>query len=154
MIERIVSGGQTGADRGGLDAAIGCGIPHGGWCPKGRTAEDGTIPAQYQLVETDGSSNLARTERNVKRSDGTAIVTLGELEGGSLRTADFARRHRKPWRHFRLEGMSDEQAAEDLRRFVTEHGIKVLNVAGSRESREPGLYRRVRAVVYLALQGG
>ncbi len=149
MIERIVSGGQTGADRAGLDAAIACGIPHGGWCPKGRTAEDGVIPERYQLTETEGVSYLARTERNVKQSDGTVIFTLGELAGGSLRTVDFARRHRKPWKHIQLGGIGDEQAAEALRRFVTEQGIKVLNVAGSSESREPGLHQRVQAVVRL-----
>lgn len=151
MIIKIVSGGQTGADRAGLDAAIACGIPHGGWCPKGRKAEDGTIPEQYQLTETEGESYLARTERNVKKSDGTAIFTLGELAGGSTRTADFARRHRKPWKHFRLEAESDEHAADALREFITEAGIKVLNIAGSSESRESGLYERVRYIVCLVL---
>lgn len=151
MIEKIVSGGQTGADRAGLDAAIACGVPHGGWCPKGRKAEDGTIPERYQLTETQGASYLARTERNVKRSDGTVIFTVGELAGGSLRTVDFARRHRKPWIHIRLGEVADEQAVNDLRQFIKAHRIKLINVAGSSESRESGLYQRVRSVVCLVL---
>ena len=147
MIERIVSGGQTGADRAALDAAIACGIPHGGWCPKGRRAEDGEIPARYELTETESSSSLARTERNVKSSDGTVILTIAELAGGSLRTVDFARRHRKPWLHLRLDAMSDREAMERLHAFVTGHGIRTLNVAGSRASKEPELYDRTFSIV-------
>jgi hypothetical protein len=153
VIERIVSGGQTGADRAGLDAAIACGVPHGGWCPKGRTAEDGVIHERYQLTETEGASYLARTERNVKQSDGTVVFTLGELAGGSLRTGDFARRHQKPWCHIRLGEASDQQAADDLRQFVKAHEIRSLNIAGSSESREPGLRQRVQAVVSSVLKG-
>jgi len=147
VIEKIVSGGQTGADRAALDAAIACGIPHGGWCPKGRLAGDGPISERYQLTETEGASYLARTERNVKRSDGTVILTLGEMAGGSARTADFARRHRKPRLHLRLDGMNDEEAVEKLRVFVSENGIRVLNVAGSRTSTEAGIYERCRGIV-------
>jgi len=132
MIEKIVSGGQTGADRAGLDAAIASGIPHGGWCPKGRKAEDGPIPDRYELTETEGSSYLARTERNVKQSDGTVIFTMGTLAGGSLRTADFARRHHKPWVHLDLAALSNEEAAAALTSFVEQSELRVLNVAGMR----------------------
>lgn len=125
MIERIVSGGQTGADRAALEAAIACGIPHGGWCPKGRRAEDGEIPARYELMETEGSSSLARTERNEKSSDGTVILTIAELAGGSLRAADFARRHHKPWLHLRLDAMTDREAMERLHAFVADRGLLI-----------------------------
>jgi hypothetical protein len=152
MIERIISGGQTGADRAGLDAAMACGIAHGGWCPKGRLAEDGPIPERYQLTETEGASYLARTERNVKRSDGTAIITIGELAGGSARTADFARRHKKPHLHLRLDGMSDEQAVGSLRDFIAQHAVRVLNVAGSRAGSEPEIYERCKTVITVLLQ--
>ncbi len=90
-ISRIVSGGQTGADRGGLDAAIELGIPHGGWCPKGRKSEDGTIPLIYQLVETSSSDYKVRTEKNVADSDATVIFTYGKPTGGSKPTANFAK---------------------------------------------------------------
>jgi hypothetical protein len=147
MLERIISGGQTGADRAALDAAIACGFPHGGWCPRGRFAEDGTIPGRYQLVETEDSAYPVRTERNVIDSDGTVILTMGELARGSALTSDFARRHRKPWLHLRLDEREHAEAVTLLRDFIREHGIRVLNVAGSRASTEPGLYPRCLAIV-------
>ena len=78
MIAKIVSGGQTGADRGGLDAAIAAGVPHGGWCPRGRRAEDGVIPAVYRLVETSSADYAVRTERNVVNSHCPAVFTFGK----------------------------------------------------------------------------
>lgn len=153
MLERIISGGQTGADRAALDAALACGFPHGGWCPRGRLAEDGPIPERYRLVETEGASYLARTERNVKRSDGTVILTIGVMASGSARTADFARRHRKPWLHLRLDETRDSEAVGLLREFIRGHEIRVLNVAGSRASTEPGLYARCLAIVGGLLEG-
>jgi hypothetical protein len=116
-ISKIVSGGQTGADRGGLDAAIQLGIPHGGWCPKGRKAEDGVIPAIYLLVETDSADYRIRTEKNVVDSDATAVFTSGELSGGSKLTADFAEMHGKPWRHIDLRA-TREGAAADFHNFI------------------------------------
>jgi hypothetical protein len=134
--EKIVSGGQTGADRAGLDWAIWHNIPHGGWCPKGRKAEDGSIGGQYKLVETPSASYLQRTEWNVRDSDGTIIFTLAaKLSGGSLKTAVFAEKHRKPCLHVH-PGMS-YQIATDVLRFVADNGIKVLNIAGTRGSKEP-----------------
>lgn len=76
MITKIVSGAQTGADRAGLDVAIRHGFPHGGWCPKGRKAEDGRIGGQYQLVETPTANYLQRTEWNAMDSGGTVVFTL------------------------------------------------------------------------------
>ena len=138
MIERIVSGGQTGADRAALDFAIEHGLKHGGWCPKGRRAEDGWIPSRYELKETQTISYVQRTEWNVRDSDGTVIFTLsGGLTGGSKKTADLARKHRKPCLHLFAGGTGD--AVEELRAFIQSNGIKVLNVAGSRASKEPGV---------------
>lgn len=95
LVKKIVSGGQTGADRGALDAAIALAIPHGGWCPKGRRTEDGAIPSKYELTETPATNYQARTKRNVEESDGTVILTRGPLEGGSLFTAEHAERVNK-----------------------------------------------------------
>jgi hypothetical protein len=147
MIERIISGGQTGADRAALDAAIACGFPHGGWCPKGRTAEDGIIPPHYRLEETAGASYLARTEKNVKASDGTVAFTMGEMGSGTARTRDFAGRHRKPCLHLALHHLNDLEAERRVRAFVAEHAIKTLNVAGSSASREPEVHTRVFTVI-------
>ena len=150
LIPKIVSGGQTGADRAALDWAIKVGIPHGGWCPKGRKAEDGPIDARYQLQENPSSEYVQRTEWNVRDSDGTVIFTLRPtLTGGSKKTADFARKHRKPCLHLGAETSSN--LSEDLRVFIQSNGIKVLNVAGSRESKEPGVGSFVSSVLCKAL---
>ena len=150
LVSKIVSGGQTGADRAALDWAIKVGIPHGGWCPKGRKAEDGPIDARYQLQETPSSEYVQRTEWNVRDSDGTVIFTLRPtLTGGSKKTADFARKHRKPCLHLSAETSSNP--SEDLRVFIQSNGIKVLNIAGSRESKEPGVGSFVRSVLSKAL---
>ncbi len=145
-IEKIVSGGQTGADRAGLDWAISHDIPQGGWCPKGRRAEDGNIPPQYQLTETPSSNYLQRTEWNVRDSDGTLVFTLDrELAGGSLRTAMFAKKHGKPCLHVH-PGLSYNIAA-DVLRFVNDNSIKVLNIAGTRGSKEPHVGKFVKKVL-------
>ena len=139
-IEKIVSGAQTGADRAALDVAIRHGFPHGGWCPQGRKAEDGPIGGQYQLTETPSARYSQRTEWNARDSDGTVLITFArELTGGSKLTAAFARKHGKPWIH--IPEASCRRPAEVLQRFVQEHSIRVLNVAGSRESKQPGLWR-------------
>ena len=146
MITKIVSGGQTGADRAALDVAIGHSSPHGGWCPKGRKAEDGPIGGQYQLVETPSANYLQRTEWNARDSDGTVVFTLAkEVTGGSLRTIGFARKHKKPC--VCIYQARNENPVETLQMFVQEHGIKVLNVAGSRESKEPGIWQWVNQIV-------
>jgi hypothetical protein len=142
MIRKIVSGGQTGADRAGLDVAIRWGFPHGGWCPKGRKAEDGMIGGQYQLVETPSASYLQRTEWNVRDSDATVIFTLSsKLSGGSKRTAEFAMKHRKPWIHVARQAASYEDPALTLQRFVEENSVRELNIAGTRASKEPDVWR-------------
>ncbi len=137
MLQKIISGGQTGADRAALDFAIAHGIPHGGWCPRGRLAEDGTIPTCYQLNETPAADYEQRTEWNVRDSDGTVIFSIAAtLAGGSKHTAELARQYRKPC--LQLSRESDAEAsATKLRDFLAGHQIKVLNVAGPRQSQEP-----------------
>ena len=146
-IARIVSGGQTGGDRGGLDAAIWYKLPHGGWCPKGRRAEDGVIPARYQLQETKSKDYLARTEANVVDSDATLIFSYGDLEGGSLKTAEFAKKHGKPWLHVDLSKSNRQQAVDAVVQWLKSScpAECVLNVAGSRESKSPGIRGVVKA---------
>ncbi|MEE3218652.1 MAG: putative molybdenum carrier protein, partial [Planctomycetota bacterium] len=81
LIQKLISGGQTGVDRGALDVAIQLNIPHGGWCPRDRRAADGQIPRQYQLTETELVDYKERTERNVIDSDATLILVRGPLSG-------------------------------------------------------------------------
>jgi hypothetical protein len=148
MIEKLVSGGQTGADIAELDVALKHGFPHGGWCPKGRRSLERPIPAQYLLVETPTDSYLQRTEWNVRDTDGTVVFTLArEATGGSLKTIGFTRKHRKPCLHLSMAGSGLFSPAAQLQEFVKEHGLKVLNVAGSRESKEPGIHDWVSGVL-------
>lgn len=134
VIRKIVSGGQTGADRAGLDWAISRGVPHGGWCPLGRKSEDGRIHEKYLLMEAQSGNYKERTELNVRDSDGTVILTgRPALHGGSLLTARMAERHGRAWLHLNLsEGV--EKAGATLRKFASSEGVGILNVAGNRES--------------------
>ncbi|HKQ72081.1 MAG TPA: putative molybdenum carrier protein [Blastocatellia bacterium] len=151
FLRKIISGGQTGADRAALDWAINRGIPHGGWCPRGRKAEDGTIDRRYNLVETPSDDYSQRTEWNVRDSDATAVFSiLRELRGGSLLTVKLAEKYNKPVIHLCKE---DEQAnhAQELRSFIEKYKISVLNVAGPRESDESGAYQFVSRILDQAL---
>ena len=141
MIERLVSGGQTGVDRAGLDVALALGIPCGGWCPRGRRAEDGAIPARYPQEETASADYQERTELNVLDSDGTLIIAAGPLTGGSALTRRIAELRGKPCIVADLDAPPDR---ERIRRWLSEHRIGVLNVAGPRESLKPGIGERAR----------
>lgn len=151
LIETIVSGGQSGADRAALDFAIEYGISHGGWCPRGRRAEDGTIDRRYQLRETPSSSYVQRTEWNVRDSDGTVVFSIApQLTGGSKKTVLLAHQHGKPVLRISRDG-SLANPAKALRRFIQDHDIQVLNVAGPRASKEPGVYAVVKEILSNAL---
>jgi hypothetical protein len=143
MIQKIISGGQTGADRAALDFAIKHNIPHGGWVPKGRIAEDGALPEQYHLQEMPTAEYSARTEQNILDSDGTLIVSHGLLTGGSALTREFAMRHRKPWLHIDLEATSYSESASMMQEWIGRNGINVMNVAGARGSKDPTIYQAV-----------
>lgn len=147
MIKRIISGGQTGADRAALDVAIELGIPHGGWIPKGRKTEDGRLPNEYGMLETTSIDYSQRTELNVLDSDGTLIVSHGNLTGGSAFTQELARKHRQPCLHVDLDNMSNSKAAEIIGSWIDAREIKVLNVAGPRASRDPKIYEAAKDVL-------
>ncbi len=143
----IFSGGQTGADRAALDWAVAHGVRHGGWCPKGRRAEDGPIANRYQLNESPSANYVQRTEWNVRDSEGTVIFGIASrLSGGSRRTQELADKHGKPCLHLSKE-IHGQDAALLLRTFVDKHRIKVLNVAGPRASKEPDVADFVNAVL-------
>ncbi len=140
LAARIVSGGQTGADRAALDWAIGNGVAHGGWCPRGRIAEDGVLPAQYQLRESATSDYRWRTRQNVADSDATLIVNTGILDGGTLETVNFAQTLGKPHLIVQLDcGVGDEEV-QQLLEWLQRVSPDALNVAGPRESKRPGIY--------------
>lgn len=138
MIEKIVSGGQTGVDRGALDAALRAGFPCGGWCPPGRQAEDGAIPYRYPLQCVERGGYRQRTRRNVIDSDSTLIVHHNRLSGGTRLTLEFCVLQQKPFVLIDAAEVSAQRAADLLGDFIEKYAIKVLNVAGPRESGWPG----------------
>lgn len=143
-LEKIISGGQTGADRAALDWAINHGIPHGGWCPKGRCAEDGPIPGRYCLKETPQSQYRQRTKWNVCDADATLIVTLtADLTGGTLFTRQCAERTGQPYLHV----VPGDEWQGPIKRFLDTYSIRILNVAGPRVSSAPGIQRFVQEVL-------
>jgi hypothetical protein len=147
VLRKIISGGQTGADRAALEYAVARGIAHGGWCPRGRLAEDGVIPLCYQLSETPDADSSQRTEWNVRDSDGTVVFSLAStLTGGSQQTVESAHQHCKPCLHLSRD-RDGEAATVMLREFLIVQGIKTLNVAGPRQSQEPEVTQFTRKVL-------
>jgi len=140
MIQKIISGGQTGADRAALDFAIERGIPYGGWVPKGRKTEDGTLPEKYHLQEMPTGEYSERTQKNILDSDGTLIVSHGRLTGGSALTRELAKRHNRPCLYVDLETTNINDAANKVRKWIDMKHIRVLNVAGPRASKDPKIY--------------
>lgn len=164
---KVVSGGQTGVDRAALDAALVTGIPAGGWCPRGRLAEDGTIPEHYPLREAPSPEPAVRTELNVRDSDGTLILTPAHaLTEGTLYTLQMTIKHRRPCLLILIKEDRKETPAlrpsesitvihttpdeltgqpKTLARKVIDwlerNNISTLNVAGPRESKAPGIYQ-------------
>lgn len=142
MIKKIVSGGQTGVDRAALDAACEIGIEIGGWCPKGRIAEDGAIADQYALSETPSPEYAERTEWNVRDSDATLIVDHGFLTGGTAMTRDFAIAMARP---FHVVDLAYDRKVPVVLDWLKTHKISTLNIAGPRETKSPGIYNEAKA---------
>lgn len=138
-IEKIISGGQTGVDRAALDVAMELGISCGGWCPKGRKAEDGPIDARYPLQETSSSNYSVRTGKNVRESDGTLILTKGRPRTGTALTIRIAQKHDKP---YFVTNPFVKKDLRTLKRWLEFNHIRILNVAGPRESDLPGIYEK------------
>lgn len=149
MIAEIRSGGQTGVDRAALDAAMAHGIPHAGWIPRRRRAEDGPIPARYTgLRETGDDAYATRTTWNVRDADATLVLTLGAPAGGTLLTVETAVRFGKPHLVVDLETTDPDRAAAVIWAWLA--GLPQplrLNIAGPRASDAPGVYGRTRALL-------
>lgn len=157
VIQKIISGGQTGAARAALDAAIRLGIPYGGWIPKGRLTEDGFLPEKYQLKEMPTSSLAKRTQQNILDSDGTLILTHGDPVDGSEIAIKEAHKRQHPCLHIDLGATSAFQAALAVADWIYENQIEVLNVTGSRASINPDIYQNtlhiLESAYHLSLSG-
>ena len=138
-LKKIISGGQSGVDRAALDVAQEMGIAVGGWCPKGRKAEDGRIADKYPLQETEDESYETRTQLNVRNSDATMILFRKNYDEGTQLTEQTAEKMQKPVLSVDLE-LNEEDNLEKAVSWLKEQRSEVLNVAGPRESNSPGIY--------------
>lgn len=144
MVERIVSGGQTGCDRAAFDVALALDIPLGGWVPLGRIDEDGVIPDRYpNLRETDSADPAVRSECNVRDSDATLLISHGPLCGGTALTRQRCEELGRPWLHIDL--LCD--SGDAVRPWLARVRPPVLNIAGARHSEDPALYAAAHAML-------
>lgn len=146
---KIISGAQTGVDRGALDAALELNVPCGGTVPQGRLAEDGPVPERYPVTENDSRDYAARTEQNIIDADATLILAGPRLSGGTRYTRELALRHNKP---VAVVNVDSDEAAAAVRRFIRIQKPEVLNVAGPRESKQPGIAERTKEILLAALK--
>ena len=141
----IISGGQTGVDRAALDFALQNNIACGGWCPKGRKAEDGIIPSHYPLKENNSGDYKSRTTRNVRDSDGSLIIINKIPDAGTRLTIKTAKQLKK---EIFIQDISKDIKREDFQKFLLILNIKALNIAGPRESNSPGIYNQCFKVLF------
>jgi Circularly permutated YpsA SLOG family len=144
----IISGAQTGVDRAALDAAIACGLDYGGSIPCGRLAEDGPVSQRYTaLIELNSENYAVRTRRNVRDADATLILCAGPPEGGTALTVSIALRLKRPVLVVDIDRETRRSAIKKMRAWINTHQPSVLNIAGPRESRYPGIYARMREIL-------
>jgi hypothetical protein len=157
-LKRVISGGQTGADQGALDAAIDSDLQHGGAVPAGRKTESGRLPDRYRMEELPSEHYPDRTAKNVRDSDATLIISHGELTGGSALTRQFAHRYGRPCLHLDLDRQDLETAVGIVLHWLAGEGIRTLNVAGPRASSDPQIhaytYRLISSVIERVRGGG
>jgi len=149
---KIVSGGETGAERAALDAAIRWGVPYGGWVRKGRKTEDGTLPVSYDLKEMPTTSAFQWRKQNILYAYGTVIFTHGEPEGETASTAEMVRLNSRPLLNVDLSLIDASEAGRMIRAWVREHKIKILNVTGTTAGKDPEIYRKVTGAFEAAFQ--
>lgn len=141
-IRKIISGGQTGADRAALDFALKKGVEAGGWVPKGRIAEDGIIASVYlNLEETNTENYRVRTELNVRDSDATLILSQRDLIGGTALTKELALKYQKPHLHIDFRLKSTENAIFETKQWLRMNDCRILNIAGHRASEDSEIYQ-------------
>ena len=151
MFKKIISGGQTGVDQGALDFAIENNIPHGGWMPKGRKAENGVIPIRYQLKETTSSGYPQRTKKNISEANATLIITNDPKSKGTALTLRECKAAGKPYLMVQMPS-DPHQAAVRVAKWLTQGQYKVINVAGSRASKAPLAHNYTKQLLSAVIQ--
>jgi hypothetical protein len=155
MLKKIISGGQVGADQAALDAAINYDFPHGGWIQKGRKTQNGMLPEKYHLIEMLVSGYKERIEQNVIESDGTVIISRGDLSGGAGYSEKMAQKHNRPYLHIDLNKTPVSISSAEINTWIIENSIEILNVTGSRASEDGDVYKNtvhiVEGVILLSL---
>ena len=141
MLKKIISGGQVGADQAGLDAAIKYNFPHGGWIQKGRKTQSGILPDKYHLKEMSVSGYKERIEKNAIESDGTVIISHGNLAGGADYSQKMTEKHNRPCLHIDLNVTPAFMASSEINTWIIDNNIEVLNVTGSRASEDSNVYK-------------
>lgn len=150
---KIISGGQTGADRAGLDVAILLGIDYGGSIPKGRLTEEGPLDSKYTgMTELDTASYPARTEKNVEDADATLIFTIGPPDIGTALTISLAQKYKKPFLHIDLREEGYVEVINKIKNWIGDISPGILNIAGSRESKSKGIYKKVFDILKKVLE--
>ena len=149
---KIISGGQTGVDRAALDAALESGVSVGGWCPQGREAEDGPITEKYPLQELTDGSYKERTLKNVQDSDATVLIYFESISGGTAETLSFCLNEKKPYLLINGIDITEESASKQIKQFINESQISILNVAGPRASKEKRAYEYTKQAFTLLLE--
>ena len=149
---KIISGGQTGVDRAALDAALESGVSVGGWCPQGRKAEDGPIAEKYPLQELPDSGYKKRTLKNVQDSDATVIIYFESVSGGTEKTLLYCLNEKKPYLLIDGGSITQDIASKQIKHFIDENQISLLNVAGPRASTEIRGYEYTKQVITLMLK--
>jgi hypothetical protein len=155
---RIITGGQTGADRAAMDAALDAGVDCGGWCPPGRLAEDGAVPDRYPVTPLPADAPHAadpyeaRTVRNVLDSDGTVILSFGPPAGGSGVARHAAIAIGRPLLVIDAGLTAPDEAAQQIVQFAQAHRLRSLHVAGPRASEQPRIGDYVHAALASALR--
>ena len=144
MIDKIISGGQTGVDRAALDIAISEGIPCGGSCPAGRAADDGPIPDKYPLLETADRDHMVRTENNVRDSDGSLLLYRDNLQGGTAYAVEMARQMGRP---AMTVDVNNPPPIADVVGWIQTNRLQVLHIGGQRENSSPGIYQQASAFI-------
>jgi Circularly permutated YpsA SLOG family len=144
QLSKVIAGGETGVDRAALDWAIGRKIAHGGWCPRGRMAEDGRLDARYLLRETATDKVLEAAAHNALEGDATLIINTGELEDTALAARQMADQAHKPCLVLQLEGTDLAPLVDMLSQWMEQGKFDVLTIAGPQESERPRIYRLTR----------